>query len=75
MKITIWSKLNCPACERAKALCELTDIEFEVLTVGVDKTREQLLEAVPNARSVPQIFVDGSHVGGYQDLVDHLDKL
>jgi len=35
--------------------------------------REQLLEAVPTARTVPQIFLDGEYVGGYDNLVKHFD--
>jgi len=37
-------------------------------------TKQDLIEAVPNARSVPQIFVGEDYVGGYQDLVKYLQK-
>ena len=43
-------------------------IEFEERNVSKDWTREQLLEAVPNARTVPQIFLDEELVGGFDDL-------
>ncbi len=46
-------------------------IEFEEKTVGVNFTREELLEAVPNARSVPQIVLDGKLIGSYEDLKKH----
>lgn len=33
---------------------------------------DQLRELVPGAKTVPQIFIDGTYIGGYTDLVDHL---
>ena len=68
MKALVWSKETCPYCEQAKSLLESKGIEFEVRTIGVEYTKEQLLEAVPTARTVPQIFLDGELVGGYTEL-------
>jgi glutaredoxin len=68
MKALVWSKENCPYCEQAKSLLESKGIEFEVRTIGAEYTKEQLLEAVPTARTVPQIFLDGELVGGYTEL-------
>jgi glutaredoxin 3 len=53
---------------QAKALLEQQGIEYEEKKIGVDYTREQLLEAVPTARTVPQIFLDGELVGGFTQL-------
>lgn len=72
MKATIWSKENCTFCVQAKQLLELKGIEFEERKIGKDWTKEQLLEAVPTARSVPQIFLDEQYVGGYQELKQRL---
>jgi glutaredoxin 3 len=52
----------------AKALLEQQGIDYEEKKIGVDYTREQLLEAVPTARTVPQIFLDGELVGGFTQL-------
>ena len=71
-KAIIWSKLNCPFCVQAKALLEMKGIEYEERNVSKDWTREQLLEAVPNARTLPQIFLDDVHVGGFTELRKHL---
>ena len=68
MKAIVWSKDQCPYCDQAKALLMSRNIEFEERNVSHDWTREQLLEAVPNARSVPQIFLDEELVGGFDDL-------
>ena len=71
-KAIIWSKENCPFCVQAKALLESKGIEFEERNVSTDWTREQLLEAVPNARTLPQIFLDDNYIGGFTELRRHL---
>ena len=72
MKAVVWSKDACPFCVQAKALLEARGIEYEERNVSKDWTREQLLEAVPDARTLPQIFLDGQHIGGFTDLHSHL---
>jgi glutaredoxin 3 len=64
----VWSKDSCPFCVQAKALLESRGIEYEERNVSQDWTREQLLEAVPNARTLPQIFLDQELVGGFTEL-------
>ena len=71
-KAIIWSKENCPFCVQAKALLESKGIEFEERNVSADWTREQLLEAVPTARTLPQIFLDDNYIGGFTELRRHL---
>ena len=68
MKAIVWSKYHCPYCDQAKALLKAKGIEFEKRKIGDGYTREELLEAVPNARTVPQIFLDGELVGGFTEL-------
>ncbi len=69
MSIIIWSKNGCGYCEAAKNLLTQRGMTFEERKIdGVTWTREQLLEAVPDARTVPQIFIDGRLVGGFTDL-------
>jgi len=48
-------------------------IEFEERNINKDYTKEQLLEAVPTARTVPQIFLDGELIGGFTELRAHLN--
>jgi glutaredoxin len=43
--------------------------------VGVNATREELLEAAPNARTVPQILINGNLIGGYDDLVKNWNTI
>ena len=68
MKAIVWSKDQCPYCVQAKNLLESRGIEYEERNVSKDWTREQLLEAVPTARTLPQIFLDQEHVGGFNEL-------
>ena len=72
MKAVVWSKDACPFCVQAKALLEARGIEYEERNVSKNWTREQLLEAVPTARTLPQIFLDEVHIGGFTDLRSHL---
>lgn len=74
MKVVVWSKQNCPYCVKAKYLLEAKDYEYEERVVGEGWSREQLLEAVPNARTVPQIFVGEELIGGYDQLVKYFEK-
>lgn len=70
----VYSKDNCPFCEKAKHLLNQHNIVFEVKQVGVDVTREELLEAVPTARSVPQVFLYGNYIGGYKELEEYFEE-
>jgi glutaredoxin 3 len=75
MKATVWSKDHCPFCDQAKALLTKRGIEFEDRKIGHGYTKEQLLEAVPTARTVPQIFLDDKLIGGFTELRSHLQKV
>jgi len=68
MKAIVYSKYNCPYCDQAKALLTQKGIPFEERKIGDGYSKEDLLEAVPNARSVPQIFLDEELVGGFTEL-------
>jgi glutaredoxin len=71
MTAIVWSKDNCPFCDQAKALLTQQGIVFEERRIGKGYTREQLLEAVPTARTVPQIFLGEQHIGGFSELKKH----
>ena len=71
-RAVVWSKDGCSHCVQAKALLDSRGIEYEERNIMHDWTREQLLEAVPNARTLPQIFVDEQLIGGFTELRKHL---
>jgi glutaredoxin len=72
MDIVIWSKDSCTYCEKAKALLKSKNISYEERNIDHSWSKEQLLEAVPNARSVPQIFINGELIGGFTELSKYL---
>jgi len=65
----VWSQTNCPACTEAKRLLEQSGILITEKMLGVNGfTKKDLVERIPHARSVPQIFLDGEYLGGLQEL-------
>ena len=73
-KAIVWSKYNCPYCDQAKALLTQRNIAYEERKIGDGYTREELLEAVPTARTVPQIFINNQLVGGFTELKTYLEQ-
>lgn len=71
-KAVIWSKYHCPYCDQAKALLTQRGIEFEEKKIGDGFTKEDLLEEIPTARTVPQIFIDEQLIGGFTELKQYL---
>jgi glutaredoxin 3 len=72
MKAIVWSNVGCTYCEQAKQLLASKGIEYEERNLAEGWSVQQLHEAVPGARTVPQIFVDDKYVGGYTQLVEML---
>jgi glutaredoxin len=75
MKAVVWSKPACPYCDQAKALLKMKEIEYEEKIIGDGYLKEDLLEAVPGARSVPQIFLDEELIGGFPELKKRLENV
>lgn len=73
MKVIIWSKPACPQCDQAKHLLSAAGYDIEERKIGTGIwTREQLLELVPTAKSVPQIFFGDLYIGGLTELKQKL---
>lgn len=68
----VYTKDNCPYCIKAKALLKGYGLEYQEIVIGKDISREEFLDTYPNARTVPQIVLDGEHIGGYDDLAKRL---
>lgn len=71
----LWSKYHCVQCEQAKMLLKNNGIKFEERKIGDGYTKEELLEAIPTAKSVPQIFLNGEYVGGLTELKKTLSSI
>jgi len=53
-------------------LCKMKSLEFKKYMIDVDYTRDDFMEKFPNARTFPQITMDGEYVGGFTELDAHL---
>jgi glutaredoxin 3 len=77
-KITIYTTPICPYCVRAKQLLKKKGAAFDEVDVFMDtKARQEMEEKSGGARTVPQIFIGDTYVGGSDDLyaLDHDGKL
>ena len=86
MKAEIWSKDFCPYCVKAKKLLTELNIPYDeyIISMGMGEstpapnqfyaTKAQLLEKLPTAKTVPQIWIDGRHVGGCDDLYAEYER-
>jgi glutaredoxin 3 len=68
-KVEIYTKFLCPFCTRAKALLAQKGAAFEEIDICMGGPRRaEMLERAKGRSTVPQIFIDGFHVGGSDDL-------
>lgn len=78
MKILFYKKKNCPSCVKALAVAQQVVQEsnhtLEIKDLEDEGVRDELLSLVPNARSVPQIFIDGEHVGGSEQFIQWMQE-
>jgi glutaredoxin len=74
MRAVVWSKNNCVICDRAKAYLDSKKISYEERNIEGSKwTPSDFFEAVPNARTFPQILIDGKYIGGYDMMMTHIN--
>lgn len=68
-KIEIFTRMLCPYCTRAKALIESKSVPYDEFDVTFDDAlRAQMIERAHGCHTVPQIFIDGQHIGGSDAL-------
>ncbi|MDF3606963.1 glutaredoxin 3 [Paracoccus sp. DMF-8] len=68
-KVEIYTTPTCPYCIRAKALLKTKGVDYQETDVSRDPTlRDAMMQRAGGRRSVPQIFIDGQHIGGSDDL-------
>lgn len=69
--VSIFTKPGCPFCAKAKALLESKGMAYEEIVLGRDATLSSL-RAITGQETVPQIFMDGEHIGGSEELEKRL---
>lgn len=68
-KVEIYYWTTCPYCIRARSLLEKKGVKYEGYDItGDEEAREKMIERAGGSRTVPQIFIDGQHVGGCDDI-------
>lgn len=74
-RVKIYSTGTCPFCDKAKALLKKWRIPFDEVRIDQDEAGLREMQIVTNnARTVPQIVVDGKAIGGLDDLTElHMD--
>jgi len=77
-KVEIYTKWGCPYCVAAKALLDKKGVSYEEydVTMGGAK-RDEMVQRVPGARTVPQVLIDDKAYGGFDDInaLDRAGKL
>jgi len=68
-KVEIYTKVFCPYCSRALALLRSKGVEFEETDITMDPNkRAEMIGRASGRTTVPQVFIDGQHIGGSDDL-------
>ena len=67
-RVEMYVKAFCPYCYRAEKLLESKGVEYETYELNSSDLRQEMIERANGRTTVPQIFIDGHHVGGCDDL-------
>jgi glutaredoxin 3 len=68
-RVVIYTKIPCPFCTSAKALLRSKEVCFEEIDVSDDLAlREEVIQRSGGRRTVPQVFIDGASIGGFEEL-------
>ena len=73
-KVEIYSRSNCSYCVMAMNFFDSKGIKYDVYSADDPKVFEEMLSRNPQARTVPQIFIDDKLIGGYTDLVENYSE-
>ena len=68
-KVVIYTGPMCNFCSAAKHLLNKKNVSYEEIDIGYDdKKREEMLKKSNGAKTIPQIFIEEKHIGGYVEL-------
>ena len=74
-KITVYTSENCAFCNPAKQLLRKKKLKFEEINISKDdKLKNEMIKKTNGMMTVPQIFVNSKHIGGFQVLSDLTDS-
>lgn len=72
--ISIITRPGCPYCARAKAIMNARGVSYEEIVIGRDAGIRSV-RAITGMETVPQVFIDGDHIGGSEDLQRHFERV
>lgn len=67
-KIIIYTKEVCPYCNKAKALLQRKNAQYQEIKVDSDEIKQEMIKKANGRMTVPQIFINDIHIGGCDDL-------
>ena len=67
-QVVIYTTRYCPYCTRAKTFLRAKNVQFEEIDVTDDSPKRAEMERLSQRWTVPQIFIDGQPIGGYDDM-------
>ena len=67
-KVEIFSGPECNYCRQAKALLDELGVSYIELDISDEGNRHEFIKLLPRVRSIPQIYVNNEHIGGFEDL-------
>ena len=69
-EVEIYTTMFCPYCSRARALLQRKGVDFtEIDIIEEPRRRDEMIRRAGGRATVPQIFIDGEHIGGCDDMV------
>lgn len=71
-KIEIYGQSYCDFCHKARSLCEDRGLDYIYYEVGVDVDVKEFARLFPHKKTVPQIMINGSYLGGFAELTAEL---
>jgi len=76
-KVEMYTKAFCPFCVRAKSLLKNKGVKFIDIPAAMDRKKRQEMNQRSGRNTFPQIFIDGKHIGGCDDIhaLDRAGKL
>ena len=69
MNIIIYTQDSCGYCDAAKKELDQRGWDYSTHNIKDEDNKQALLELLPNVKTVPQIWIDNKHIGGYYDLI------
>lgn len=72
--ITIYGKDNCLWCQEAKKIAKQYDLEYEYKNTTNEAYRSEMFERYPEAKTVPQIWWNDRHIGGYNEFIREIEN-